>query len=76
VFAKDRPELVAATHALDRVLLWNYYVVPHWYYPYERLAYWDIFGRPTKLPSQTSAPVQVWWIDPAKVKAIEAAKAK
>jgi microcin C transport system substrate-binding protein len=76
VFAKDRPELVAATHALDRVLLWNYYVVPHWYYPYERVAYWDIFGRPAKLPSQTSAPTQVWWMDPAKEKAIEAAKAK
>ncbi len=76
VFAKDRAELVAATRALDRVLLWNYYVVPHWYYPYERLAYWDIFGRPDKLPSQTSAPMQVWWIDPAKVKAVEAAKAQ
>jgi microcin C transport system substrate-binding protein len=76
VFAKDRSELVAATHALDRVLLWNYYVVPHWYYPYERVAYWDIFGRPAKLPSQTSAPTQVWWIDPAKQKTIEAAKAK
>jgi microcin C transport system substrate-binding protein len=76
VFAKDRAELVAATHALDRVLLWNFYVVPHWHYPYERLAYWDIFGRPAKLPSQTSAPMQVWWIDPAKQQAVEAAKAK
>lgn len=46
VFAKDRAELVAATKALDRVLLWNFYVVPHWHYPFERLAYWDIFGRP------------------------------
>ena len=60
--AKDRADLVAATHALDRVLLWNYYVVPHWNYPYERLAYWDVFGRPAKLPSQTSALTQVWWI--------------
>ena len=76
VFAKDRADLVAATRALDRVLLWNYYVVPHWYYPYERLAYWDIFGRPDKLPSQTSTPTQVWWIDPAKAKAVEAAKAQ
>jgi len=76
VFAKDRAELVAATHALDRVLLWNFYVVPHWYYPYERLAYWDIFGRPDKLPSQTSAPMQVWWIDPAKKTVVEAAKMK
>ncbi|NOT70001.1 MAG: ABC transporter substrate-binding protein [Hyphomicrobium sp.] len=76
VFAKDRAELVAATKALDRVLLWNFYVVPHWHYPFERLAYWDMFGRPAKLPSQTSAPVQVWWIDAAKAKAVEGARAK
>ena len=76
VFAKDRGELVAATKALDRVLLWNFYVVPHWHYPYERLAYWDMFGRPEKLPSQTSAPMQVWWIDPAKAKAVDSARAK
>ncbi len=49
VFAKDRDELLAATHALDRVLLWNFYVVPQWHYPYERVAYWDVFGRPAKL---------------------------
>jgi microcin C transport system substrate-binding protein len=76
VFSKDRADLVAATHALDRVLLWNYYVVPHWNYPYERLAYWDVFGRPAKLPSQTSAPTQVWWYDTDKAKAVEAAKGK
>ena len=28
IFATDRDDLLAATHALDRVLLWNYYVVP------------------------------------------------
>ena len=32
IFAKDRDDLVAATRALDRVLLWNYYVVPQWTY--------------------------------------------
>jgi len=63
IFAKDRPELVAATRALDRVLLWNYYVVPLWYYPYERLAYWNKFGRPAKLPAQTSSFERVWWFD-------------
>ncbi|MGQ0457162.1 MAG: extracellular solute-binding protein [Hyphomicrobium sp.] len=74
VFAKDRAELVAATHALDRVLLWNFYVVPHWHYPYERLAYWDIFGRPAKLPSQTSAPMQIWWYDAEKAKTTNAGR--
>ena len=76
VFATNRAELVAATKALDRVLLWNFYVVPHWHYPFERLAYWDIFGRPEKTPSQTTAAMQTWWVDAAKAKAIEAVKAK
>ncbi len=76
VFSKDRADLVAATKALDRALLWNYYVVPHWHYPYERLATWDIFGRPQKLPSQTAALLQTWWIDPDKQKALETARSQ
>ena len=74
MFAKDRDELVAATRALDRVLLWNYYVVPQWHYPFERVAYWDVFGRPDKLPSQTSALSQVWWFDADKQKALAGAR--
>ena len=54
MLAKDRADLVAATHALDRVLLWNHYVVPQWHYPFERLAIWDMFGRPDKLPSRST----------------------
>jgi microcin C transport system substrate-binding protein len=74
VFATDRAELLAATHALDRALLWNYYVVPQWHYPFERLAYWDEFGRPQTLPSRSAAVAQVWWIDPEKQKALAAAR--
>ena len=76
VFAKDRSELIAATRALDRVLLWNHYVVPQWNYPFERIASWDIFGRPAILPSQTSAFVKTWWIDPAKQAALGSARGK
>ena len=50
IFAKNRAELVAATKALDRVLLWNHYVVPQWTYGKVRTARWDRFGRPDKLP--------------------------
>ena len=50
IFAKDRDELVAATKALDRVLLWNHYVVPQWTYGKVRTARWDRFGRPDPLP--------------------------
>jgi microcin C transport system substrate-binding protein len=65
IFAKDRAELVACTRALDRVLLWNYYLIPLWYYPYERLAYWDKFQRPAKLPSEDPSFERIWWYDPA-----------
>ncbi|MGL4397718.1 MAG: extracellular solute-binding protein [Hyphomicrobium sp.] len=75
VFATDRADLVAATRALDRVLLWNHYVVPHWHYPFERLAWWDKFGRPATLPSQSSSPMEVWWYDADKAKALDAARA-
>jgi len=64
IFAKDRAELVAATKALDRVLLWNHYVVPQWTYPFLRSARWDRFGRPEKLP-EYGAPAfpTIWWWD-------------
>ncbi|MGH6792342.1 MAG: extracellular solute-binding protein [Methyloceanibacter sp.] len=63
IFAKDRKELVAATHALDRVLLWNDFVVPQWYSPTVRLAYWARYGQPEKLPGLTPGFLQVWWFD-------------
>ena len=67
IFAKSREELVAATHALDRVLLWNHYVVPQWTYGKERTARWDRFGRPEKLPEYAaSAFPTVWWWDQQK----------
>jgi microcin C transport system substrate-binding protein len=67
IFAKDRAELVAATHALDRVLLWNHYVVPHWNYGKVRTARWDRFGHPDVLPKYgLGAFPMVWWWDQAK----------
>jgi microcin C transport system substrate-binding protein len=67
VYAKSREEVVAATKALDRVLLWNNYVVPHWIYPKERTARWDRFSHPDKLPEYgAGAFPTVWWWDAAK----------
>src|SRR4029453_1859743 len=64
IFAKNRPELVAATRALDRVLLWNHYVVPQFSYGKSRTARWDRFGRPEKLPEYgSSAFPAIWWWD-------------
>ncbi len=64
IFAKSRGELVAATRALDRVLLWNHYVVPQ--FTHDRLwaARWDRFGRHDPLPNfGGSAFPAVWWWD-------------
>jgi microcin C transport system substrate-binding protein len=64
IFAKDRAELVAATKAMDRVLLWNHYVVPQYTYNKMRSARWDRFGRPEKLPEYgSSAFPTIWWWD-------------
>ena len=67
IYATDRDDLVAATKALDRVLLWNHYVVPQWNYPKVRTARWDRFGRPAELPryGQSGFPF-VWWYDADK----------
>jgi microcin C transport system substrate-binding protein len=67
IFATSRDDLVAATRALDRVLLWNHYVVPQWSYPFERTARWDRFGHPNKMPTYAaSAFPTVWWWDADK----------
>jgi microcin C transport system substrate-binding protein len=67
VFAKSRADLVAATKALDRVLLWNYYVVPQWSYGKVRSARWDRFGHPDPMPRYgDSAFPTIWWWDAAR----------
>ncbi len=67
IFAKNRPDLEAAAKALDRVLLWNYYVVPQWSYGKVRTARWDRFGRPDPMPKYGRAAFpSVWWWDAEK----------
>ena len=67
VFANNRADLEAATRALDRILLWNHYVVPQWYYNNVRSARWDRFGRPDLMPKYaTAAFPTVWWWDAHK----------
>ena len=72
IFATDRDDLVAATHALDRVLLWNYYIVPQWHLPMAWVAYWNKFGIPEKQPSYLGVDIDSWWIDKDKEAALAA----
>ena len=59
---------MAATKALDRVLLWNHYVVPQWTYrQFQRNARWDRFSHPEPMPKYgRSAFPTIWWWDADK----------
>ena len=67
IFAKDRQGLVAATHALDRVLLWNFYLVPQFTYGFSRYAIWDRFSYADPLPKYARSGLpSLWWFDADK----------
>ena len=68
--APTRKDLIARARALDRVLLWGHYVVPHWHFRAFRVAFWDKFGRPPVAPKY-SFGFDSWWVDAAKVRALE-----
>jgi len=74
--APDRDGVVAATRALDRVLLWNYYAVLQWHRPGQWIAYWNKFGHPAKFPSQSPGWLQTWWFDPQLASATLSARTK
>ena len=62
IAAADRPALITATRALDRVLLWRHYVIPHWHIQSYRVAYWNRFGRPAVSPKYDLG-FDTWWIE-------------
>ena len=64
--APDRESLVARTRALDRVLLWGHYVIPHFHLRASRLVYWNRFGRPLVTAKYSNGYPSTWWIDPEK----------
>ncbi len=69
IAAPDRNSLVARTRALDRVLLWNHFVIPQWHIPYDRLVQWDKFGFPKVTPTRGSSST-TWWLDRKKAEAL------
>ena len=60
--AKDRQELITVTKALDRVLLWNYYVIPQWHISSYRVLYWNFFDQP-KIKPKYSLGFDTWWVN-------------
>ncbi len=69
--AKDRPTLVTACKALDRVIRAGRYWVPHWYKASHWIAYWDMFSRPPKKPRYARGIPETWWYDAEKAAKLE-----
>ncbi len=74
IFAEDRETLIAATRALDRVLLAHHYTVPTYTLRKSRIARWDRFSHPDELPEFSIGFPTVWWYDEAKAAKTGAAK--
>jgi microcin C transport system substrate-binding protein len=74
VFATNRDTLIAATRALDRVLLAHHYAVPTYTLRKSRIARWDRFSHPETLPEFSIGFPTVWWYDDAKAAKTGAAK--
>src|SRR5690606_26341592 len=66
IHASDSEALVAATRALDRVLLWKHSVIPRWHIGYFRRAYGEKFGYPKTPPKYDSGAPDTWWFDTEK----------
>ncbi len=71
--APDRAALIAATRAMDRVLLWGFYVVPQYHTRMRLVAVWDRFGWPEQ-PVRTGIDLDSWWVDAAKAARIDAGR--
>ena len=70
--ATDRPSLIAASRALDRVLLWGHYMIPQWYKGAHHLVYWNKFDRPAVKPRYARGFFDTWWVDREKDDALRA----
>ncbi len=62
IHARDRKTLITCTRALDRVLQWGFYVMPHWHISTFRIAYWNKFAQPAVQP-EFGLGLMTWWAE-------------
>jgi microcin C transport system substrate-binding protein len=68
--AKSREEMHVAVRAIDRVLRAYHIRIPNWHLAADRLAYWDVFGRPDLKPKYALGVIGTWWFDQDKYDAM------
>lgn len=61
IMADSRDVLVNTTKALDRVLLNEFMVIPQWYLPAYRIAYWNKYAQP-KISPLYELGLSTWWL--------------
>ena len=63
---QQEPEtLLSLGRALDRVLQWNFFIIPQWHVGEYRVAMWDKFERPEITPKYDLG-VDTWWVSENK----------
>lgn len=63
VDAKTYEEMAAGVRAIDRIMRWEYFMVPTWYLGNYWVAYYDMYGHPQTLPPYSLGQYDFWWHD-------------
>lgn len=73
--AKTREEMAAAVRAIDRIMRYDYFMVPAWYKADYWVAYYDFYEHPENLPPYALGDMTIWWSNAEKAAALKAAGA-
>ena len=68
--ARTAEDFFAAIHALDRILLWNFYRIPGSGSPGDRLVHWDKFGIPDYDKPLLQLWFDTWWWDEVRAERV------
>ena len=70
ITAQTAEDMYAATRALDRVIMWNFYFIPLGTTPGYRLVYWDKFGEVWSDELNRVPFIDAWWYDEEKARKV------
>lgn len=73
--AETYEEMAALVKAADRVMRYDYFMVPVWYLGKNWVAYYDMYEYPENLPEFGLGYLDYWWFNEEKANALRAAGA-
>lgn len=73
--ADSYEEMAALIRAADRIMRYDYFVVPVWYLGKNWVAYYDFYEYPENLPEFGLGHLDYWWFNQEKFDALSAAGA-